>query len=141
MIIPTDVQAVIALVRVVGTEFAAVPDETVAQYVLMGREYLHDPENYKSWNLAQANMACHLMWLDGLGTTSTGGGGSNQDTAGPIKKYKAGPVEIEYSDAQLSGSSSDSSESDEDEWLNKTSYGVKILLLDIGGLGGITRYG
>lgn len=139
MAIPADVQAVIATVRVVGKEFADVPDETVAVYVIMGRSFLDDPEYYKGFTMAQAYMACHLMWLGGLGTTSMGTGGNNQQTSGPIKSYKAGPLEIQYSDAQLSSSSSGS---DDDEWLKKTSYGELLLLqLERAGMGGLTRWG
>lgn len=144
MEIPADVQAVIAMVRVVGPEFSAVPDNTVAQWVIIGRDFLHDRENYKNWITAQAYMACHVMWLNGLGATSSGSGGGNQQTAGPITKYKAGNVEIQYSDAPLKSSSGDSNSSGNDsydEWLEKTTYGESLMMLDVGGLGGITRYG
>lgn len=71
MEIPADVQAVIAMVRVVGPEFSAVPDNTVAQWVIIGRDFLHDRENYKNWITAQAYMACHVMWLTLTGAAQT----------------------------------------------------------------------
>jgi len=143
MEIPADVQAVIVIVRVVGPEFADVPDDVVAQWVIMGREFLHDPENYKSWNMAQAYMACHTMWLNGLGITSTGGGGGNQQTAGAITKYKAGNVEIQYANTSSSTTTegNDSGNDSYDEWLEKTTYGEALMVLDIGGMGGLTRWG
>lgn len=143
MTTPIDVLVVIPIVRLIGPEFAYVPDEVVAQWVVMGREYLDDPEFYRSWNLAQANMVCHLMWLNGLGTTSIGSGGGNQQTAGPIKSYKAGAVQIEYSDAGLSGGglSGGSGDSKSDTWLKKSSYGEAVIQLEIDDIGGITRYG
>jgi len=111
----------VEIIRVIGTEFAAVSDENLETWIEIVRPMVSKKQFGNLYEQALAYLACHKMKLSGFGDTVIEG--VNPFTA------SAGVASVSEGGSSISFGSSQSTNLSPDAELGLTVYGVQYLQL------------
>lgn len=113
------------MIRVIGTEFSAVDDETMRKYIEIVEPMVSEAKFGKLYNQAIAYLVCHKMKMAGYGESALGGFGisGNALTIG----YSVGSVSDGGSSISFSNGSAGNTSTDAEYAM--TVYGTQYLQL------------
>lgn len=110
---------VIEMIRLIGKEFADIPDEELELWIELASPMVSARKFGKLYTQGLAYLVCHLMKLQGLGTGDDAGFGSIADSL-RVSSYSEGSRSISFGGINLYNGTADAE-------LGMTVYGMRFI--------------